>query len=106
MGDDAVEVAPVSPETLEATYRLFGFRLKEVSSCPIEFCAYRFSLTGAFEPVRWHKMLASLLATTPRDQAHENELLVALAHELRHSPHLATALRCVTASGWGARKDA
>lgn len=103
MGDDAVESAPVSAEVLAETYALFGFRLKEVSRA-IEFCAYSFSLNGAFEPVRWHKMLASVLATSVRDSEHERDLLVALEHELRHSRHKDRAFAILRASGWGARK--
>jgi hypothetical protein len=98
MGDDAVEDSP--DEDLAPAYLQLGFRLKEVSR-ELEFCAYRFDLCGGFEPVRWHKMLANLLWTKPRDTSAANELLVALRHELRHSPHLSRAEEIITAVGWG-----
>lgn len=98
MGDDAVEDSP--EDDLAPAYLELGFRLKEASR-DIEFCAYKFDLAGGFEPVRWHKMLANLLWTKPRDMAHANELLVALRHELRHSPHLRRAEEIVAAVGWG-----
>lgn len=104
MGDDCVELAKASPSELVDTYGQFGFALKEVSRWPLEFCAYQFDLEGGFIPVRWHKMLASVLATAPRDAAHANELLVALSYELRHSPQADRALQIISASGWGARK--
>lgn len=104
MGDDAVEVMMESESAITSAYDMFGFRLKEVSRSAIEFCAYSFDLQGRFEPVRWHKMLASTLATPVRGDEHANELLVALQYELRHSPHAERALRILRASGWGARK--
>lgn len=103
MGDDAVEHAPVPASVLAAAYGAFGFRLKEVSRA-IEFCAYGFDLEGGFEPVRWHKMLAAVLATSVRDAAHERDLLVALEYELRHSRHKDRAFSIIRAVGWGARK--
>jgi len=112
MGDDAVENnfaprdsahsrPPLAP--LKEAYAEYGFTVKE-ASYDLEFCAYSFKPSG-FEPVRWQKMLAGLLATSPRDDAHETELLVALAYELRHSPHKHLAMEIIRASGWGARKD-
>lgn len=98
MGDDAVEDSPV--DDLAPAYQQLGFRLKEASR-DIEFCAYRFNLAGGFEPVRWHKMLANLLWSKPRDATAAAELLVALRHELRHSPHLSRAEGLITAVGWG-----
>lgn len=104
MGDDAVENAPVSPEDLIDAYATFGFTLKEVARGDLEFCAYRFGKDGSLEPIRWHKMLASVLATSVRDEAHERDLLAALEYELRHSRHRERAFGIIRASGWGARK--
>nr|WRQ64924.1 RNA-dependent RNA polymerase [Sobelivirales sp.] len=105
MGDDAVETLRESESAMTDAYALLGFRLKEVSrGGALEFCAYSFDLAGRFEPVRWHKMLASMLATSPRDDEHRRELLVALQYELRHSPHSDRAFAVLHASGWGARK--
>lgn len=98
MGDDAVEDSAF--DDLSPAYQQLGFRLKEASR-EIEFCAYKFDLAGNYEPVRWHKMLANLLWTTPRNDLAAWELLVALRHELRHSPHLARAEEIIAAVGWG-----
>lgn len=98
MGDDAVEDSP--DDDLATSYLQLGFRLKEQSR-DIEFCAYGYDLHGGYRPVRWHKMLASMLWTKPRDELHKQELLVALAHELRHSPHRDRAMQAVAAVGWG-----
>jgi hypothetical protein len=98
MGDDAVEDSDV--QELAPIYLEYGYRLKEVSR-DIEFCAYRFDLRGKFEPVRWHKMLANLLWTKPRNAEHARELLVALRYELRHSPHLQRAECLIAAVNWG-----
>lgn len=98
MGDDAVE--STRTQELAPIYLEYGYRLKEVSR-DIEFCAYRFNLRGGFEPVRWHKMLANLLWTKPRNLEHARELLVALRYELRHSPHLQRAECVIAAVNWG-----
>lgn len=98
MGDDAVEDSAI--QELAPIYLEYGFRLKEVSR-DIEFCAYAFNLKGGFEPVRWHKMLANLLWTQPRNSEHANELLCALRYELRHSPHSQRAECVIAAVNWG-----
>lgn len=102
MGDDAVEEE--SADDPVGAYALLGFKLKEVSTTALEFCAYAFDLCGGFFPVRWHKMVASLLWTTPRDKTHACELLAALTYELRHSGKVEHALEVVSASGWGSGK--
>jgi len=99
MGDDAVERRS-DPDPVTAYGRL-GFALKEVSTSKIEFCAYHFGADGWF-PVRWHKMLANMLWTKPRDAAHATELLVALSYELRHAPaELRLAQQLITTLRWG-----
>lgn len=102
MGDDAVEGC-VDISSLPPSYDGFGVRLKQLSR-EIEFCSYVFHSDGRFEPVRWHKMLASLLASRPKDRSAEDELLCALRHELRHSPHLSRAMEVIRAVGWGCVK--
>lgn len=103
MGDDAVETWH-DLTSMEAAYQTLGFRLKDASR-QLEFCSYRFHGNGMFEPARWHKMLASFLATSVRDNAHSIELLEALKYELRFShflPRLEALLRDV---GWASRKE-
>lgn len=102
MGDDAVERAGVGDPV--SAYARLGFKLKELSTAAIEFCAYRFDLVGGFFPVRWQKMLATMLAREPRDVAHAAELRAALAYELRHSGMVERALGIVSASDWGSGK--
>lgn len=100
MGDDAVEHVPRGMRCgIVELYGDLGFTLKDPSR-EIEFCAYRFKPEG-YEPVRWHKMLASLLNSRPRPEA-VAELKAALAYELRHSPHLHRAMGVLQAVGWGA----
>jgi len=102
MGDDAIETT-TSMDLLKPNYERLGFTLKEVSR-DIEFCAYSFDLYGGFKPLRVVKMVASLLRTAVRDEQHEDELIVALQYELRHSDQLDWAMTVIRASGWGARK--
>lgn len=101
MGDDAVESCDDATRIVEV-YASMGFKLKDPSR-ELEFCSYRFLGEGRFEPVRWHKMLAGLLSTVPRDADHANELLVALRYELRHSPYRDASMALIRAVGWGAR---
>lgn len=102
MGDDAVEAR--GPEDPVSAYAEFGFKLKEVSTVDIEFCAYRFDLRGGYFPVRWQKMLANLLWTKPRDEVHAQELLVALEYELRHTGFVDACLQVISAAGWSSGK--
>jgi len=95
MGDDCVEDTGWIPASVKdpnkyliERYARVGLDIKEVERLPelgyIEFCAYKFSLDSSFEPVRWHKMLATFLVTWPCESAFE-ERYRAFLYELRHS---------------------
>nr|WPR18461.1 MAG: protease polymerase P70 [Chemarfal virus 200] len=103
MGDDAVEDCPSLEGFVEA-YQALGFELKEVSQSPIEFCAYSYT-PNTHAPVRWHKMLATLLRDVPATQSHADTLLEAFSYEMRHSPMLQESLAIIAAVGWGPRQN-
>lgn len=98
MGDDCVESLPdgVTEEEVVRRYARLGVRIKEVELFRVhghvEFCSYRFDLEGSVEPVRWHKMLATFLATWPPVELY-GERYMALMRELRHSPRRDDARR-------------
>lgn len=111
MGDDCIETAPwIAPglsieeeaEEIRECYASLGYTLKDWSDS-LEFCSYSFRLDGpsaVFAPVRWHKMLATTLATRPRDLEHKQSLLVALKWNLRHTDLWDHAYHLLCASGW------
>jgi len=105
MGDDCVEDTGWIPEGIPNpnkylidAYKRVGLDIKEVERFSelgyIEFCAYQFTLSRAFAPVRWHKMLATFLVTWPAPEALE-ERLHAFAYEMRHSSKLDLSLEII-----------
>lgn len=97
MGDDAVETVPLG-EDVQPAYKMLGFNIKEQSR-DIEFCAYAFKPEG-YEPVRWHKMVATMLCVSHSSDASKQVAMAALKYELRHSPHLGRVLTALRAIGW------
>lgn len=102
MGDDAVE--EYSSEAFRK-YRELGMKPKMYTRVSlvtgIEFCATVFSSLFAPRPVRWQRMLATLLQTTPQTLEEEETRLCALQNELRHSPAAAEAFDIISRAGWG-----
>jgi hypothetical protein len=100
MGDDCVEDLPAGTSAAEVVrrYATIGIRIKEVEIFRdlghVEFCSYRFNLASGVEPVRWHKMLATFLATWPAEEA-VLDRHKALMSELRHSPQRDAAMEVV-----------
>lgn len=105
MGDDCVEDTGWIPthvrdpcKYLQEQYASVGTDIKEVERFSelgfIEFCAYQFMLDGSFEPIRWHKMLATFLVTWPAPTVLD-ERVRAIAYELRHSSKIELCMEII-----------
>lgn len=107
MGDDAVENK--HPEA-KRIYEEYGLMIKEYKQSSlydggIEFCSIGFGPTVEHcAPVRWLKLLGTLLQKKPKDALHQEELMVAFRYDMRHSPFLDLACSLIVQSGWGLHK--
>jgi hypothetical protein len=105
MGDDAVEEGlGVETAQLESEYARAGVVVEMMDGAKeIEFCSTIFDMAGDTQPfpVRWLKMLGTLLYTQATDIVNAHERLVGFTHEMRHSPFLAISLDVIRRAGWG-----
>lgn len=108
MGDDAVEEEHREAKRI---YEEYGLMIKEYRRSyldigGIEFCSIQFlPKVERSSPIRWVKLLGTLLQKKPRNSLHQEELLTAFRYDMRHSPCLDLANRLIRASGWGCHKD-
>lgn len=108
MGDDALEEYLAQAKRIYEEYGLMikDYKRSSLKDGGIEFCSIKFRDTVELSaPVKWAKLLGTLLQKTPRSTLHQEELMVAFRYDMRHSPFLEQACRLIVQSGWGLHKD-